>query len=155
GACYSCGSCTGEVSFETNCGSGSDERDVTSIAGVSGSSDAAGALSNPATSVGAASADADTGTVVLAAASPVASAGAVGTVSGGFGLRSMRYQSERKIDAKSSPEAPVSDVIAPVTTKLRPSKTPAGLGPGAPSRQDSAGRMRSASRSRISTRTAR
>jgi hypothetical protein len=33
----------------------------------------------------------------------------------------MRYPSERKIEAKSSPDAPVSDVIAPVTRKLRPS----------------------------------
>ena len=50
----------------------------------------------------------------------------------------------------------MSEVIAPVTVKPRPSKAPSGFGAGhAPSRQDSAGRMRSASRSRISTRTAR
>src|SRR3979490_1990406 len=58
------------------------------------------------------------------------------------------------MEAKSSPEDPVSDVIAWVTVKQRPSTAPAGFSAEA-SRQASAGRIRSASRSRISTRTAR
>ena len=53
------------------------------------------------------------------------------------------------------PDEPTSEVIAPVTVKLEPSKAPGGFGAGEFGRQASAGRIRSASRSRISTRTAR
>src|SRR5262249_42015258 len=60
--------------------------------------------------------------------------------SGGFGRRSIRYPSDRRIEAKSSPEVPVSDIIDPVTTKPEPSTAPAGLAPGAPGRQASSGR---------------
>src|SRR6266446_5439593 len=62
---------------------------------------------------------------------------------------------ERRTEAKSSPEQPASDVMAPVTVKPKPSVAPAGLGCLPPERHASAGRMRSASRSKMSTRTAR
>src|SRR6187431_3064585 len=133
------------TSAGTNSGSGNNERDETSAA------DAAVALSTKAGSIG----------VSLAGAASTVASGAAAAASGAagastdFGLRSIRYPSERKIEAKSSPDAPVRDVIAPLTRKLRPSKKPSGFGPGAPSRHDSAGLMRSARRSRISTRTAR
>ena len=50
---------------------------------------------------------------------------------------------------------PVSDVMFTVTVKPPPSIAPGGFGAGEPARHASAGRIRSASRSRISTRTAR
>ena len=56
----------------------------------------------------------------------------------------------RRIEANGSPEQPVSDVICPVTTK--PSASSAGPGVG---ERGSAARIRSDSRSTMSTRTAR
>ena len=54
----------------------------------------------------------------------------------------------------SSAVAPRIDIIAGVTMKAAPSKAPSGRAP-VPARQASAGRIRSARRSRMSTRTAR
>ncbi len=60
------------------------------------------------------------------------------------------------MEAKSSPEQPASDVIDTVVTKPLLSAAPGGGGPGVtPGRYAIAGRIRSASRSRMSTRTAR
>jgi len=49
----------------------------------------------------------------------------------------------------------VSEVIAPVTKNARPSYAPAGRVLLVPSRHANAGRIKSASRSKISTRIAR
>src|SRR5262249_39927810 len=136
----------GATSAGINSGSGNNERDETSDLDTAST----GAGSKGVSVAGVASATAS-GT----AASASVGATATAATSAGFGLRSRRYPSERKIEAKSSPDAPVRDVIVPLTTKLRPSKKPSGFGPGAPSRHDSAGLMRSARRSRMSTRTAR
>ena len=54
----------------------------------------------------------------------------------------------------SSALAPRIDIIGGVTVKPLPSKAPSGRAP-VPGFQDSAGRIRSASRSRMSMRTAR
>ena len=60
------------------------------------------------------------------------------------------------MEAKSSPEQPSSDVISTVTRKPLPSAAPAGGGLVAVrGSKATSGRMMSARRSRISTRTAR
>ena len=56
--------------------------------------------------------------------------------SGGFGRFSMRYPSDRRTEAKSSPEQPASEVMPTVTVNPKPSIAPGGLdaqGAGPPS----------------------